>query len=122
MQVRIISKCRLVKSGVLQEVQNNELKLMEEGDDCTCSDDGGEKEPVPQPVAIPEEEPSVDWWAVAETVGMGAVTAVAAVATVALVAVPFDGPAGEIAAGTGTAASAARTAAAFGRIFRTVPH
>jgi hypothetical protein len=102
--------------------ENNELKLMEEGGDCTCSEDGGEKEPVPQPVAIPEEEPSVDWWAVAETVGMGAVTAVAAVATVALVLVPFDGPAGEIAAGAGTAAAAARTAAAFGMIFSATPH
>lgn len=102
--------------------ENNELKLMEEGGDCTCSEDGGEKEPVPQPVAIPEEEPSVDWWAVAETVGMGAVTAVAAVATVALVLVPFDGPAGEIAAGAGTAAAAARTAAAFGMIFKATPH
>lgn len=97
------------------------LKLMEEGKACTCSDDG-EREPVPQPVVIPEEEPSVDWWAVAETTGMAVVTAVAAVATVALVVVPFDGPAGEIAAGTGTAAAAARTAAAFGRIFRAVPH
>ncbi len=95
---------------------------MAEGEACTCSDDNGEREPVPQPIAIPEEEPSVDWWAVAETVGMAAVTAVAAVATVALVAVPFDGPAGEIAAGAGTAAAAARTATAFGRIFRTVPH
>ncbi len=101
---------------------DNKLKLMEEGKHCTCSDDNGELEPVPQPVAIPEEEPSVDWWAVAETVGMAAVTAVAAVATVALVAVPFDGPAGEVAAAAGTAGAAARTAAAFGRIFRAAPH
>ena len=53
---------------------------------------------------------------------MAVVTAVAAEATVALVAVPFDCPAGEIATGTGTVAAAARTAAAFGRIFRAVPH
>lgn len=100
----------------------DKLEPMEEGKHCTCSDDNGEREPVPQPVAIPEEEPSVDWWAVAETVGMAAITAVAAVATVALVAVPFDGPAGEVAAAAGTVGAAARTAAAFGRIFRTVPH
>jgi hypothetical protein len=100
----------------------DKLKLMAEGEACNCSDDNGEREPVPQPVAIPEEEPSVDWWAVAETTGMAVVTAVAAVATVALVVVPFDGPAGEIVAGTGTAAAATRTAAAFGRIFRTVPY
>ncbi len=96
----------------------DKLKLMEEGD-CTCSDDNGEREPVAQPVSIPEEEPSVDWWAVAETVGMAADTAVA---TIALVAVPFDGPTGEIAAGAGTAAAATRTAAVFGRIFKAIPH
>ncbi len=100
----------------------DQLMIMVEGKNCTCADNDGELEPVPQPVAIPEEEPSVDWWAVAETAGVAVVTAVAAVATVALVAVPFDGPAGEIAAGAGTAAAATRTAAAFGRIFRAVPH
>jgi len=100
----------------------DQLMIMVEGKNCTCADNDGELEPVPQPVAILEEEPSVDWWAVAETAGMAVVTAVAAVATVALVAVPFDGPAGEIAAGAGTAAAATRTAAAFGRIFRAVPH
>jgi len=31
----------------------DKLKLMEEGD-CTCSDDNGEREPVAQPVSIPE--------------------------------------------------------------------
>ncbi|MCF6204539.1 MAG: VRR-NUC domain-containing protein [Methylococcaceae bacterium] len=110
------------ESYVIIAGDEDRLMLMEEGKDCTCTDNDGELEPVPQPVAIPEEEPSVDWWAVAETTGMAVVTAVAAVATVALVIVPFDGPAGEIAAGTGTAVAAARTAAAFGRIFRAVPH
>ena len=41
--------------------KKNKLKLMEEGKGCTCADNDGELEPIPQPVTIPEEEPSVDW-------------------------------------------------------------
>lgn len=55
----------------------------------------------------------------AETAGLGVVTAALAIATAALLLCPAEGPLGELVAGSVTAAAAARTAAAFGAIFAT---
>lgn len=103
---------------------DEKLKLMKEGGDCSCSGDDGEKQPVlvPGPETQESEDSAVDWGAAAETVGMAVVTVAAAAATVAAAAVIIDGVAGEVALGTATAAAAARTAAAFGRIFKTAPN
>lgn len=86
---------------------------------CACNGRGdGRPYPIPVPVAAPApnrgRQPAGNWW---EIPAWGVVTVVGAVATVAAVLVPFDGPAGEIAAGAGTAAAAARFAAAWGRVF-----
>ncbi len=104
----------------------NKLKIMKEGKECKCPEEDGEEQILEQFVEMPasedSEEQSLDWGAVTETAGMAVSTAVGVVATVALIMSPFEGPAGDVAAGSATAAAAARTAAAFGRIFRPLPH
>ncbi len=82
--------------------------VLEEGDTCICEDDdGGEKEPVKDPVtvAVPkrEQETSTNWWLVGGAVALG-------VAAIAATIIPFDGPLGEAALGS---AAAATWAAAF---------
>ncbi|MBX3670650.1 MAG: hypothetical protein KF778_19790 [Rhodocyclaceae bacterium] len=77
---------------------------------CAC----GEPERVPAPVTAPApEKRSAASRAkdVAAAVAWSAVTVAAALATVVAVASPFDGPVGEVAAGSATAAAAARAAA-----------
>ncbi|MCB2263802.1 MAG: VRR-NUC domain-containing protein [Candidatus Thiosymbion ectosymbiont of Robbea hypermnestra] len=73
--------------------------------------------PVPQPV--PETEREIDWGEVGKTALWGTLTALAAVGTVAAILSLFDGPAGDVAGAVATGGAAARTAAAFARIFRT---
>jgi hypothetical protein len=87
-----------------------------EQDDCDCNDQRGKKLPLPIPVQVTQRQKAPDgkWY---EIPVWGVVTAVAAVATVAAFLVPFDGPLGEAAAGSATVASAARFAAAWGRVF-----
>ena len=92
------------------------LVILEEGKTCICEDEDGEKEPVKEPVTAPEPspvsdamrvsvpEPDTNWWLVGAA-------GVLAVATVVAAIVPFDGPAGEIALGSATAAT---WASAFG--------
>lgn len=91
-----------------------------EESDCDCDDEDGERVPLPYPVPVrrdvkeeaPEESPSL--W---EIPAWGLVTVLAAVATVALLVSPFEGPAGELASGAGTAAAAARFSAAWRAAF-----
>lgn len=104
----------------------NKLSLIDEkGCNCSSDDQHRQEQEMLGPFLAPnpekEQEKNIDWGAVGETVGMGVVTALGVVATAALLLSPFEGPAGEVAAGTGTAAAAARTAAAFGRIFKLAP-
>lgn len=84
---------------------------------CKCGEDG-KRVPDPIVVYVPEtkKQPKRDW-AWLETLGWGVATAGLAVVTIAALVCPVDGPAGEIAAGTGTAAAAARFAAAWARTF-----
>jgi len=110
---------------------SKKLIPMEEGGNCNCSeDDDGDSEGkekqllnkyITTLVPLDNEDQSIDWGAAAETVGMGALTAFGAIATAALFLVPVDGPVGEAVAGSATAAAAARTASAFGRIFKYKP-
>lgn len=100
------------------------FSVMQEGTSCKCGEDedGGEGERMRESFTVSEsQDDSVDWWAVSETVGMGVLTGVAAAATVAAILSPFDGPVLDAAGVTATGAAAARTAAAFGRIFRAAP-
>ena len=85
---------------------------MTEEDDCKCDDEEDKRLPDPIPVAVPQPE-TQDAPSAWEIPLWGVVTVVAAVATVALALVPFEGPAGDIAAGAGTAASAGRLAGRF---------
>ncbi len=102
------------------------LKIISEGKECKCSEGNGRKQILEQFAAMPvsedNAEQSIDWGAVTETAGMAVATAVGVVATAALMLSPFEGPAGDIAAGSATAVAAARTASAFRRIFRPLPH
>lgn len=103
---------------------DDKFLLIKEKEDCNCQDDEQE-EPVEAPAYEKEEgsahdtedNDNVDWGAVGTTVGMGAVTLLTGAATVALLLCPFEGPAGESLAGTGTMAAAGATAAAFSNIF-----
>ncbi len=78
------------------------VAVMEEGVDCICEDDDGEREPVPEPVParVPKREPEsqTNWWLVSGAAVLG-------VATVAAAIFPFDGPVGEAALGSATAAT-----------------
>ncbi|MCX7110682.1 MAG: VRR-NUC domain-containing protein [Proteobacteria bacterium] len=86
----------------------NTPKDNEQGCDC------GENQPQePVPVPVSEQEKQGAWGAVGNTLGWGVVTVAGAVATAALLASPFEGPVGEMAAGSATAAAAARTATAW---------
>lgn len=94
-----------------EEMFGNKLVVMEEGVDCVCEDDDERKrqpKPVPVPVPAPapqrQTEPQTDWWDIGKKVAAGVGVAVLGVATVAAFVVPFDGPAGEIALGSATAA------------------
>jgi hypothetical protein len=92
--------------------------VMTEGADCKCQD--GKRQPETVPVSSRQEqaEPSTSGSAL-EAVGWGGLTVLGAVATVALALIPFDGPAGEAAAGVGTMAAASRFARAWGALFST---
>lgn len=96
--------------------------MLEEGENCQCEDDG-KRAPVLKPVevvaALPERR--FDWGELGLAVGWGVVTGLAAAATVAAAISPFEGPAGEIVAGTATAGSFARMTAAMSRIFQYAP-
>ena len=94
-----------------EEMFGDKLVTMEEGVDCVCEDDEEKKrqpKPVPVPVPAPapqrQTEPQTDWWDVGKKVAAGVAVVVLGVATVAAAVVPFDGPVGEIALGTATAA------------------
>lgn len=92
------------------------LRLYQKDDPCKCGDSKRREVPVPAPVPTPEKVrppvaqrsgPAASDWAI--LIGLG-------LATVGLALVPFDGPAGEVAAGGATAAQWARmfgAAAAF---------
>lgn len=84
------------------------LITMEEGKDCKCDDDDKKLQPEPVPVYVPESS----WWKRAKQVALIGAVGVLAVATVAAAVVPFDGPVGEVALGSATAAT---WAAAFAR-------
>lgn len=93
---------------------------------CDCKKN--RRNPQPQEVYAPSvrkvqqriEEQSVNWGALLETVGWGAVTVLGAAATIAALVSPFEGPAGEAAAGVATAGAAARTAAAARTLFQSM--
>jgi len=77
--------------------------ILEEGDTCICEEeDDGEREPVAEPVSVtvPEQapEPTTNWWLVGSAAVLGVATVVAAI-------IPFDGPVGEAALGSATAAT-----------------
>lgn len=103
----------------------DKFQLIEEKKDCNCIE--GEPEPITVPVPerqkdkVDDTADGVDWGAVGVTVGMGVITAIGAIATVALLISPFEGPAGEMAAGAGTVAAAGATSAAFSKIFNSTP-
>lgn len=83
----------------------DKLVTMEEGVDCVCDDDDDkERQPRPVPVPVPAPQRQTDWWGVAKKVGAGVAVVALGAATVAAAVVPFDGPAGEIALGSATAA------------------
>ncbi len=84
--------------------------------DCDCKNEKGKKVPLPIPVAVPapQQQRQGNWW---EIPAWGVATVVMGIVTVVAVLSPFEGPAGDIAAGAGTAASAARFAAAWSRVF-----
>ncbi len=84
---------------------SEKVVVMEEGQTCICEENDGETEPVPQLVPEQELETKINWWLVSGSVILG-------VATVVATAIPFDGPFGEAALGTATAAT---WAAAFTR-------
>lgn len=99
----------------------DKFQVIKEKEDCNCKD--GEHEPITVPVAeeqkdrVDDTADGVDWGAVGETVGLGLLTAALAVGTIALLLSPFEGPAGEMAAGAGTLAAAGATSKAFSEIF-----
>jgi len=78
------------------------VAVLEEGQTCICEEDDGEREPVsePVPVTVPEQapEPKTNWWLIGGAAILGLATVVAAV-------IPFDGPLGEAALGSATAAT-----------------
>lgn len=71
--------------------------VMEEDIDCLCDDQKQERVPVDLPVPVPAYTPEKNWW---EKPGVVAGAAVMSLATVGLLLLPFDGPAGELAAGS----------------------
>jgi len=87
-----------------EKIAGGEEKLivMEEGKNCHCDDGDGKKEPVRVPVTQPSYEPEKSWWTKAALVGAAGVLAVGAVA---LALCPFDGPFGEAALGSASAAT-----------------
>jgi hypothetical protein len=87
------------------------LQKNEQGCDCR------EGQRQPQLVPVPAKQRQTDWGAVRDLLGFGALTAVGVLATAALAALPFDGPAGEAAAGAGTLAAASRVANAWRSLF-----
>lgn len=95
--------------------------------ECACPEEQPDRDPheLPDPFLFPafRRQPSqerrieIDWLEVGKALGLGAATAVAAVATVALVLSPFEGPAGDMAAGALTLTSATATGVAWSRAF-----
>lgn len=88
-----------------------------EGNEKPCICDGdGDQQNNPIPITDPEREydTDADWYDLAL---WGGATVVGAVATVALLISPFEGPAGEVAAGTATVAAAGRFSHAWRMIF-----
>ncbi len=98
---------------------DDKLTIVQEGKDCHCAENEGEKIDIsiPIPAVTEADEPSIDWDAAIETIGWSTVTAIGVAATVAAALIPVDGPVGEVAAGSATAAAATRTTLAFRRIF-----
>jgi len=72
----------------------DKVVVMIEGETCICEEDDGERELVSEPVP----EPKTNWWLVGGAAILGVATIVAAV-------IPFDGPLGEVALGSATAAT-----------------
>lgn len=72
---------------------------------CSCPEN---RQPQPVPSIVPAPFKVPDW---AKAVGWTALTVLGAAATVVAVLTPFDGPLGDIAAGSATAVAAARAAA-----------
>lgn len=87
-------------------------KKDEQGCDC-----GQQQTPEPVPVPASEQEKQSALGAAGSALGWGAATVAGTAATAALLLSPFDGPAGEIAAGSATAAAASRAASAW-KVFR----
>lgn len=79
---------------------------------CACGEPEPERVPAPVTAPAPERRSAASRAKdVAAAVAWSAVTVAAALATVVAVASPFDGPVGDVAAGSATAAAAARAAA-----------
>ena len=79
---------------------------------CDCGSNP-QQEPAPAVSSVPEQEKESTLGALGSVMGWGTVTVLGAAATALLFASPLEGPVGEIAAGSGTAAAAARTASAW---------
>lgn len=79
---------------------------------CDCAA-RRQAEPATVPAAKPAEEEEGAWGKALSALGWSAVTVLGAAATVVAILSPFEGPAGDIAAGTGTAVAAARAAQAW---------
>jgi hypothetical protein len=77
---------------------------------CNC---GQQQTPELIPVPASEQEKQSALGAAGSALGWGAATVVGTAATAALLLSPFDGPAGEMAAGSATAAAASRAASAW---------
>jgi hypothetical protein len=77
---------------------------------CNCGDN---QQPESSPVPVPEPEKQGAWGALSGALGWGTVTVFGAAATAVLFASPIEGPIGEYAAGSATAAAGARTAIAW---------
>jgi hypothetical protein len=84
----------------------------EQGCDC-----GQQQTPEPIPVPASEQEEQSALGAAGSALGWSAATVAGTAATAALLLSPFDGPVGEMAAGSATAAAASRAASAW-KVFR----
>jgi hypothetical protein len=83
-----------------QRMFGDKLIVMEEGKQCICEDPP--KQPVPKPVPVPE--PKSLWDRIRKPVLIGA-AGLLALGTAAALLCPFDGPFGEAALGSATAAT-----------------
>jgi hypothetical protein len=88
------------QEAAYQKMFGDKLIVMEEGKQCICTD----PKPKPVPVPVPAPEPKSLWDRIKKPVLIGA-AGLLAVGTVAALVIPFDGPFGEAALGSATAAT-----------------